>query len=68
MNNKVSTSQEETCQRSKGESLNHKAAQQAKKTGFGPPKIAIFKEILCKKGLALWYKGHQSIIKLCPTA
>jgi hypothetical protein len=27
----------------------------SEKTRFGPPKNAIFKEILGKKGLALWY-------------
>jgi hypothetical protein len=31
---KVFTSQDEACQRSKEESLNHKAAQQVKKQGF----------------------------------
>jgi hypothetical protein len=31
MNNKVFTSQEEACQKSKEESLNHKAVQQVKK-------------------------------------
>jgi hypothetical protein len=34
------------------------------KIGSGPPKNAIFEEILCKKGLALWCKGLQSIINL----
>jgi hypothetical protein len=33
MNNKVFTSQEEACQRSKEEALNHKAAQQVKHRG-----------------------------------
>jgi hypothetical protein len=48
--------------------LNHKAAQQSKKTGFGPPKNGNFEEILGKRGLELWYKGHQSVIKLFPAA
>ena len=38
-----------------------------KKIGFGPPKNEIFEEILSKKGLALWCKGHQGIITLYPT-
>jgi hypothetical protein len=46
------------------ESQNNSASQ---KTGFGSPTIAIFEEILGKRGLALWCKGHQSVIKLCPT-
>jgi hypothetical protein len=40
----------------------------SEKTEFGPPKIANFEEILGKKGLVLWYKGHQRIIKLYPVA
>jgi hypothetical protein len=40
----------------------------SEETGSGPPKNGNFEEILGKKRLALWYKGHQSIIKLCPTA
>ena len=67
MNKKVFTSQEEVCERSKEASLNHKAAQQVKKQGLDLQKTAIFEEILGKKGLAFWYKGHQSIINLCPT-
>jgi hypothetical protein len=57
MNNKVFTSQEEACQRSKEESLNHKASSASEETGFGPPKIAIFEEILGKKG---WRSGIRA--------
>ena len=46
------------------ESQNNSASE---KIGFGPPKNGIFKEILRKKGLALWCKGHQGIITLFPT-
>jgi hypothetical protein len=46
MNNKVFTSQEEACQRSKEESLNHKAAQQVKKQGLDLKKMQFFEEIL----------------------
>jgi hypothetical protein len=67
MNNKVFTSQEEACQRSKEEALNHKASSTSEKTGSGPPKNAIFERIFCKKGLVLWCKGHQGIITLFPT-
>jgi hypothetical protein len=50
MNNKVFSSQEEACQRSKEASLNHKVTRQVKKIGFRPPKIVIFEWILGKKG------------------
>jgi hypothetical protein len=64
---KVFTSQEEACQRSKRRIIESQSSSASEKTGFGPSKITIFEEILGKKGLALWYKGHQSIIKLCLT-
>jgi hypothetical protein len=46
----------------KGRIIESQSSSASEKTGFGPPKNAIFEEILCKKGLALWCKGHQSII------
>jgi hypothetical protein len=52
----------------KGRIIESQSSPASEKTGFGPSKIAIFEEILGKKGLALWYKSHQSIIKLCPVA
>ena len=52
----------------KGRIIESQSSPASEKTRFGPPKIAIFEEILGKKGLALWYKGHQSIINLFPIA
>jgi hypothetical protein len=54
----VFNSQEEACQGSKEEALNPQNSSASEETGSGPPKIAILEEILGKKGLALWYKGH----------
>ena len=51
----------------KGRIIESQSSSASEETGFGPPKIAILEEILGKKGLALWYKGHQSIINLCLT-
>jgi hypothetical protein len=51
----------------KGRIIESQSTSVNEKTGFGPPKNAIFEEILCKKGLALWCKGHQGIIAPCPT-
>jgi hypothetical protein len=51
----------------KRRSIESQSSSASEKTGFGPPKNAIFERILCKKGLALWCKGHQGIITLCPT-
>jgi hypothetical protein len=50
-----------------GRIIESQSSSTSEKTGFGPPKNAIFEEILGKKGLALWYKGHQGIINLCLT-
>jgi hypothetical protein len=52
----------------KGSIIESQSSPTSEKTGFGPSKIAIFEEILGKKGLVLWYKGHQSIINLFPKA
>jgi hypothetical protein len=38
-----------------------------KKKGLDLQNNGIFEEILSKKGLALWCKDHQSVIKLCLT-
>jgi hypothetical protein len=51
----------------KGSIIESQSSSTSEETGSGPPKIAIFEEILCKKGLALWCKGHQGVIKLFPT-
>jgi hypothetical protein len=48
----------------KGRIIESQSSSTSEKTGFGPPKNTIFEEILGKEGLTLWYKGHQSIIKL----
>jgi hypothetical protein len=42
----------------KGRMTESQNSSASEKTGFGPPKIAIFEEILGKKRLELWYKGH----------
>ena len=55
MNNKVFNSQEEACQRSKEESLSHKATQQVKKQGLDLQKMQLLKRFCKKKG---W---HSSI-------
>jgi hypothetical protein len=52
----------------KGRIIESQSSSASEKTGFGPPKNAIFEEILGKKGLALWYKGHQSIINSSNTS
>jgi hypothetical protein len=62
MNNKVFTSQDEGCQRSREEALNHKAAQQVKTKVFNL-KNAILEDDFGKKGLVLWCKGHQEHYK-----
>ena len=49
-----------------GRIIESQSSLASEKTGFGPPKNANFEEILGKKGLVFWYKGHQSVIKLCP--
>jgi hypothetical protein len=51
----------------KGRMIESQSSSTSEKTGFGPPKIAIFEEILGKKGLVLWYKGHRRVIKICLT-
>jgi hypothetical protein len=48
-------------------SIESQSNSASEKTGSGAPKNAIFEEIFCNKGLALWCKGHQGIIKLHPT-
>jgi hypothetical protein len=48
-------------------SIESQGSSTNEETGSGPPKNAILEEILCKKGLELWCKGHQSIINLCLT-
>jgi hypothetical protein len=47
-------------------SIESQSSSASEKTGFGPLKNAIFEKVLCKKGLALWCKGHHGIIQLCP--
>jgi hypothetical protein len=54
MNNEVFTSQEEAFQRSKEESLNHKATQQVKKQGLDLQKMEILKRFCEKRG---WRSG-----------
>jgi hypothetical protein len=54
MNKKVFTSQDEACQRSKEESLNHKAAQQVKKQGLDLQKMQFLKRFCAKGG---WFSG-----------
>jgi hypothetical protein len=51
----------------KGSIIESQSSSASEETGSGPPKNGKFEEILGKKGSALWYKGHQSIIKLCLT-
>ena len=48
----------------KGSIIESQSISTSEETGFGPPKNGNFEEILGKRGLALWYKGHQRIIKL----
>jgi hypothetical protein len=48
----------------KGRIIESQNSSASEETGSGPPKNGIFEEILSKKGLALWCKGHQSIINL----
>jgi hypothetical protein len=48
MNNKVFTSQEEACQRSKEEALNPKVAQQVKKQGLDLQKMQFLKDFVQK--------------------
>jgi hypothetical protein len=67
MNNKVFTSQDEGFHRSREEALNLKATQQVRNRVLNL-KNAVFEEFLGKTELALWYKGHQSIINLYPTS
>jgi hypothetical protein len=52
----------------KGSIIESQSSSASEETGSGPPKNGILEEILGKKGLALWYKGHRSIIKLYPAA
>jgi hypothetical protein len=52
----------------KGRIMESQSSPTSEKTGSGPSNIAIFEEILGKKGMALWYKGHQSVIKIFPIA
>ena len=52
----------------KGRIIESQSSSASEKTGFGPPKNTIFEEILGKKGLVLWNKGHQSVIKIFPIA
>jgi hypothetical protein len=54
MNNKVFTSQEEACQKSKEASLNHKAAQQVKIQGLDLQKLQFLKRFCENKG---WRSG-----------
>ena len=65
MNNKVFTSQEEACQRSKEESLNHKAAQQVKKQGLDLQKLQILKRFYANKGWLSGIKGTKHYNTLC---
>jgi hypothetical protein len=51
----------------KGRIIESQSSSASEETGSGPPKNGIFEEILCKKGLVLWCKGHQGIITLFPT-
>jgi hypothetical protein len=53
MNNKVFTSQEESCQRSKEASLNHKVAQQVKIQGLDLQKLQFLKGFWAKRASAL---------------
>ena len=53
MNNKVFTSHEEACQRSKEEALNPKAAQQVKKQGLDLQKLQFLKKFCVKRVGAL---------------
>jgi hypothetical protein len=48
----------------KGRIIESQSSSASEETGSRPPKNGIFEEILSKKGLALWCKGHQSIINL----
>jgi hypothetical protein len=48
----------------KGRIIESQSSSTSEETGSGPPKNAIFEEILGKKWLALWYKGHQSVINI----
>ena len=48
----------------KGRIIESQSISVSEKTRFRPSKIVIFEEILGKKELVLWYKGHQSIINL----
>jgi hypothetical protein len=57
MNNKVFSSQDEGCQRSKEASLNHKAAQQVKKQGLDLQKMEILKRFWAKEG---WCSGIRA--------
>jgi hypothetical protein len=50
----------------KGRIIESQSSSASEKTGSGPPKNAIFEEILCKKGLVLWCKGQKGVIKLFP--
>jgi hypothetical protein len=51
----------------KRRSIESQSSSASEKIGFGPPKNGIFERMFCKKGLALWCKGHQGIITLYPT-
>jgi hypothetical protein len=51
----------------KGRIIESQSILASEKTVSRPPKNGIFEEILRKKGLVLWCKGHQSIINLCLT-
>ena len=51
----------------KGSIIESQSNSTSEETESGPPKNGNFEEILGKKGLALWYKGHQSVINLCLT-
>jgi hypothetical protein len=45
----------------KRRSIGSQSSSTSEKTGSGPLKNTIFEEILGKKGLVLWYKGHQRL-------
>jgi hypothetical protein len=44
--------------------IESQSSSASEEIGSGPPKNGNFEEILGKRGMALWYKGHQSVINL----
>jgi hypothetical protein len=64
MNTKFLISQKEGCQRSIGRSIESQRGLVSEKTETKSQKMQFWKGFFCKERLALWCKGHESIIIL----